>query len=236
MWLRNNLANLLTLGNLLCGVIAVLYGLLWVQTESVWYLWYGCAAVLGGALLDALDGAVARALRADSALGLQLDSLADVVTFGVAPSLLLYHLLQHEALSWVAFVALGLPLLSAWRLARFNSSPVGHGSTFQGLPTPANGLYICALTLALYTELYVLLFRPAVIAGLILLQCWLLVSHVPFFSLKGGIRRPHLLLLGVTGLATWWLGWGAAPVAMLAYLLLSWLAAKGWLGSRANVQ
>lgn len=236
--IRRNLPNLFTLGNLLCGVLAcallVVAGVnlaVDIQYHNTYY--YISVSHLGilvllGALFDVLDGAVARWLRVSSPMGAQLDSLADLVTFGVAPALLLFHLLLREGQHVWAFTPLLLPLFSAWRLARFNvRHDVAPSTTFEGLPTPANGLYICALTLALQTGSHPNLMEGPVITVLVLVQCFLLVSRIPFLSLKGHTSRLWLSILLLPGIPLiWWLGWGATPFVVMLYLIVSLVAAR----------
>jgi len=151
------LPDLLTTANLCCGVGSILLA-------SQGQLTLACWLVFAGAFFDVLDGLAARALGGGSELGKQLDSLADMVTFGVAPGVLVYHMVGGPIGSWLiitlspemdmaAFqrmvnwstllsmiIAMIIPVASAWRLAKFNlDTRQSHG--FLGLPTPANGLF-----------------------------------------------------------------------------------------------
>jgi|LauGreDrversion4_2_1035121.scaffolds.fasta_scaffold01382_11 CDP-diacylglycerol--serine O-phosphatidyltransferase len=164
--MTKQLPNFFTLLNLFFGCMAIVSGLqsdLIVMTrpdgqlyvdipEKIWMvsLFIGLSA-----LVDFLDGFLARALQADSAMGKQLDSLADLVSFGVAPALLLFHFLRlawaqqpdgmelSSILLWPAFF---IPLAAAWRLARFNIEK-SVSSSFSGLPVPAAGIFIASLPL-----------------------------------------------------------------------------------------
>lgn len=149
--------DLLTTANLACGVASILLA---SQGQLTWACWL----VFAGALFDVFDGLAARALGGGTPLGAQLDSLADMVTFGVAPGIVLYHMIGQPMAAWliidtangtsalsaddfVAFsactsitIALVVPIASAWRLAKFNiDTRQSHG--FIGLPTPANALF-----------------------------------------------------------------------------------------------
>jgi CDP-diacylglycerol---serine O-phosphatidyltransferase len=160
MWLISNIPNFITLGNLLCGCIGILFVL-----EG--NLMAGAGLVFLAALLDFLDGFLARLLKSFSELGKQLDSLADMVSFGVLPAFILFKTIQFSLLTTgvnsvlsgdlsvvpgalggtpflAPFLALLIPVFSAWRLAKFNiDTRQTHG--FIGLPTPANALFFASL-------------------------------------------------------------------------------------------
>jgi CDP-diacylglycerol--serine O-phosphatidyltransferase len=163
--------NLLTLTNLVLGCLALVYiveehvyitlseetaeGERFISALGLGRLNIACILVLVAAVVDLLDGLFARLLRAESEMGKHLDSLADMVTFGLVPGMIMYHLL---AISWFASsntfqtpVLLFLPafvitLSAAWRLARYNIS--GRSARFTGLPTPAAAIVIASLPLA----------------------------------------------------------------------------------------
>jgi CDP-diacylglycerol---serine O-phosphatidyltransferase len=130
---RLRLADLFTLGNLVAGCLSILAG------DPL----TAAAFIVLGAFLDLFDGMVARWMNQASSLGVQLDSLADMVTFGVAPALLLYRMMPQEP--WILAIILLIPACSAWRLAVFNLLPPS--PVFLGLPTPANALWYAALSL-----------------------------------------------------------------------------------------
>lgn len=166
-----NIPNLLTLANLMLGVLAIIYIL-----EG--HLRMAISLVFIAMLLDGLDGKLAVRLKAGSELGKQLDSLADLVSFGVAPAILLYSaLLQEFALAGL-LITLFFPLAGAYRLARFNLGQKRE-SFFLGLPiTMAGGALV---SLGFYPE--ILSGWPAF--SLTLLLAFLMVSRIPYPSLKG---------------------------------------------------
>ncbi|NRG48328.1 CDP-diacylglycerol--serine O-phosphatidyltransferase [Bacillus sp. CRN 9] len=133
--------NMMTLGNLYCGFLSIGYAA---------HGQYNNAAILIiiGMMLDSMDGRVARMLKADSTLGMELDSLADVVTFGVAPSFLVYYTYFYQ-FGTIGLVVSGLfPLFGAYRLARFNvGSPKQSKNYFIGVPITAAGGILAILTL-----------------------------------------------------------------------------------------
>ena len=147
-------------------------------------------AIVVGAVFDFFDGMTARLLRVSSPIGKELDSLADDITFGFAPSAMVFNFLcsQHIHLFFVPFLAFIMAAFSALRLAKFNLDE-RQSLGFIGLPTPANALFwgalIVWLDLRLMTEPYAL---PAyVYYGLLVLvgvSCYLLVSEIPMFALK----------------------------------------------------
>ena len=135
--MKKHIPNIITLSNLVCGTLAVWQAL---QGNLI------CAAlfIFLGAFFDFFDGMTARLLHVQSAIGKELDSLSDVVTFGVAPGFIVFSLLesvtsQMGTMGWLKFVALLMPALSSYRLAKFNLDE-RQTSSFIGLPTPANAM------------------------------------------------------------------------------------------------
>ncbi|MHC1778789.1 MAG: CDP-diacylglycerol--serine O-phosphatidyltransferase [Bacteroidales bacterium] len=186
MGLKKHIPNTITLMNLLCGSIAVIFALKGWQIFAV-YL------ILTAALMDFLDGFSARMLKAYSEVGKELDSLADLVSFGLAPSLLLYSRFNSHlsgthitpALELLSFTPLLITLASALRLAIFNLD-TRQTVTFIGMPTPANALLISMLIhFTVYdnsmdTILNTMWFIP--LSSIVL--SYLLISNIPMFSLK----------------------------------------------------
>lgn len=241
--------NLFTLLNLIFGCLAIISTLqngitiivdststeLINIPEKIWMasLFIGLAAVV-----DFLDGFIARLFKASSEMGKQLDSLADIVSFGVAPAMILYQFLrlsfsQEEngldiAIIWL-IPALFLPCAAAWRLARFNLDNAQSGS-FKGMPVPAVGLLIASLPLIYWNvnQQWVidLLLSKWFLYGLILLLSYLMVSKWPMlsfkfkdFSLKNNLPNYILVIISIAAIII--LKWLAVPVIMLAYVLVS---------------
>ncbi|MBW8351854.1 CDP-diacylglycerol--serine O-phosphatidyltransferase [Bacillus sp. IITD106] len=138
--------NLLTIGNLLCGVLSIIFNMSgFFQIASIF--------IFFSAFLDLFDGRIARKLKVNSEFGVELDSLADIVSFGVAPSLLFYSLASPSILTSVAFFL--FPTMGALRLAKFSVKPtIGY---FQGLPIPAAGLPLAGMGLFLYSNAWITL-------------------------------------------------------------------------------
>ncbi|MFN3342671.1 MAG: CDP-diacylglycerol--serine O-phosphatidyltransferase [Flavobacteriales bacterium] len=151
MQLKKHIPNLFTLGNLLCGCLSVVAAFRW-ELQFATYL------ILFGAFLDFFDGFIARLLKVSGEIGKQLDSLADMVTFGVAPGMIVFQMLRvsqwgdglkmDELYHPIAFIAFLIPLFSAYRLAKFNID-TRQSDRFIGLPTPANALFFSSFPLIL---------------------------------------------------------------------------------------
>lgn len=240
--LIRNLPNLLTLTNLWLGLWAT-----WLATQGSYsMMWW---VMLGAGICDLLDGWTARLLKVASPLGKDLDSLADVVTFGVAPAMALFQrTLQNEftetgaacnpdgcplaaympyiRAAFTFFIALG----AAWRLARFNNDPE-QAVWFKGLPTPAAGLCVAAL---LNSSLFQHLSQEAlriILLGLSWLMPVLMLSSLPVLSFKTPLPfRQRWAVWGsvilVSGALALLLKFDAAGPLLAGFLLLSYLIKK----------
>ncbi|MDI1354227.1 MAG: CDP-alcohol phosphatidyltransferase family protein [bacterium] len=196
MEIKRHIPNAITCANLLCGCLAIVKAF---EGDLVW------AAYLVGiaAVLDFLDGFVARLLHVHSPIGKDLDSLADVVTFGVVPGVIIYQLFQlvlnnaqvsasdpavvHENLlnRYLPYLGFIVPVFSGIRLAKFNNDP-RQSDSFRGLPVPANAIMICSVPLLLQysgNSIVWLMNSWGLSIGAIVLS-FLLVSDIPLFSLK----------------------------------------------------
>ena len=175
--------------NLLCGSIAVLLA---VEGAFIWAFVF----ILAGAFFDFFDGLSARLLKAPSSIGIQLDSLADDITFGLAPSMMLFAFLR-PILGWWALLALLMAAFSALRLAKFNVDERQHDS-FIGLATPANALFwggICCLPISVLAYDWM----AWALIGLSLVSCYLLNAEIPFFSFKGFKRQKLEVICFLVG-------------------------------------
>lgn len=206
--------SVLTLANLLCGFAAI----------ALADPWYSMLLIVTGAILDSVDGLVARALHAESEFGKQADSLADLVTFGVAPAVLVFQMLFANPL-WISLsVAALIPLCAAIRLAKFNTD-TRQKTSFRGLPTPAAGLFLAPLPWLEYSGKIDLFFRPVSLILFVLIAL-LMVLPIPMFSFKAlknkGIDRifPLALLAGSLLLIIFF-GWAGLPLGVLLYIVLS---------------
>lgn len=194
--------------------------------------------IAAAAVIDFLDGFVARLLNASSELGRQLDSLADVVSFGVAPSMILYQLLR---MSWVAdedginihmtwlLPSLLVAVAAAYRLGKFNIDEKQKFG-FRGMPTPAVGLLVASFPMIYwgnsFTGIQLLLINKWVLYSMIIFLSWIMVSNLPMlamkfknFSFKSNLPRYLLFIIGIISIVL--LGWLSVPVIFLAYIILS---------------
>ncbi|GGE21182.1 CDP-diacylglycerol--serine O-phosphatidyltransferase [Marinithermofilum abyssi] len=190
------LPSILTVGNLFLGIVAMI-----LAVQGEWK--YGAIMVIIGMFLDGLDGRVARLLNTQSEFGKELDSLSDVISFGVAPALIMYTSLLHEIgpTGWI--ITAIFPICGALRLARFNVHP-GIPGYFIGLPITAAGGVLA--TMALYSDLVA---SPVFMVLGMLFLSFLMVSQ---------IKYPNFKKMGIPRSAYW--------VAPLLIILLGWMAAR----------
>lgn len=225
--MKKQIPNLITLSNLFSGCIAITMAF---QGELGWVVFW----VITAAVFDFFDGFAARLLGVSSRMGVELDSLADIVSFGVAPAAAIFILLKdftvfpdfvkgiQNLLPYFAFL---IPAFSAYRLAKFNLDE-RQTTSFLGLPTPANALFWVSyaygvMPLSLYNEK---LFYSTI--GFIVVLSFLLVSEIPMFSFKikgrnwkNHIRQILLMAISVGFVAVWGIvgiAWG-----ILAYIAIS---------------
>ncbi|HTN07458.1 CDP-alcohol phosphatidyltransferase family protein [Agriterribacter sp.] len=190
------------------------------------------------AVVDFFDGFVARLMKTTSGMGKQLDSLADVVSFGVAPALIIYQFLRlsvareenglDASFAWL-LPALLLPCAAAWRLARFNLDET-QTYHFKGVPVPAVGLLVASFPLIFWHS------SVAAVTGIflnkwiwyavVLLLSWLMVSNMPVMSLKfkdysfkNNVSKWILVILAISLVVLF--RWTAVPLIFIAYILLS---------------
>lgn len=246
-----HIPNLFTLLNLVFGCIAIVFilqnGIVIITDsngqqlidipERIWLasLFIGLAGVV-----DFLDGFIARLFKASSEMGKQLDSLADVVSFGVAPGMIIYQFLRLSfaqgqdgvdvSIFWPA-LAFIVPAAAAYRLAKFNldnSQQFG----FKGLPTPAAGLLVASLPLIYWNVnqewVTTILHNKWFLFLLIALLSYLMVSNIPLmalkfkdFTLKNNLSKVLLLVIALAAIVL--LKWLSVPVIFIAYVLVSLL-------------
>lgn len=239
MLLRKEIPNIITLCNLLSGSMAILFAIDGFLTVAV--ILVGLAAVF-----DFLDGLAARLLNVKSPLGKELDSLADVISFGLAPAIFLFILIKTNPTTatfptlgpYLPYSALLVAAFSAYRLAKFNID-TRQLDSFRGLPTPANAIFIVSLSLisgpgALDKTTFV-----SAIAGnlwflllLVPISSTLLVSNLSLFAFKfkNGFgfsqNRAKYIFLILCILLWLMLGWAGIPLIIVFYLTTSLLFGK----------
>lgn len=223
--IRNNIPNAITSLNLLCGCLACIAAFHCNDTMCDSAIkGYECAFIFIGlaAVADFFDGLVARLLHAVSAIGAELDSLADLVSFGLAPAMVLYNMMLGHGEGHWALVALLLPVFGALRLARFNVD-TNQTTTFTGLPIPANAIFWIGFT-AWYAVHDV---RLWIVLVLIVALSLLMVCNLRMFSLKmhnlSSLKENWAQYLQVvaTVAAVIILGLPGLAVAIALYVLLS---------------
>ncbi len=210
--MKKHIPNSITCLNLMSGCVATYWAF-----SGAWDI--ALLFIVIGAVFDFFDGMTARLLHVSSPIGKELDSLADDITFGFAPSAIIFNFLQRGAdqlcTPWLAYVAFLMAAFSALRLAKFNLDE-RQAMGFIGLPTPANALFWGALLVGAGDWLLSIPYIHYVVIAGMLVSCWLLVSEVPMFALKfktwgwkgNEIKYifllsciPLLAIFGVSGLA-----------------------------------
>ena len=228
--IKKHIPNTITCLNLLSGCVSILF------TCYNHILW-ASVMIFVAALFDFLDGFAARLLKAKSPIGGELDSLSDVVSFGVAPSFIVAWFLSHQGIGWwvadvnaFPMLAFILAMFAAIRLAKFNIDP-RQSESFIGLPVPAVGLFIASLPFMIFginteTVLYKILMNPYFFLAITAIFSWLMVSEVPFFSFKfknlkfkENILRYFVVIFAIVAVII--LKWVALPFIFLFYMLLS---------------
>ncbi len=226
--MKKHIPNILTCCNLACGCLSVMAALSGnLESAALW--------IIASAFFDFFDGFAARLLKVSSPIGKELDSLSDVVSFGVAPAMIIYTWLSrclyefppHQINTFTSLLpvtVLIVPVLSAVRLAKFNLDE-RQTTHFLGLPTPANALFLSFIPTA--AERMTILNNFWVVWLLTLFLAILLVSEITMISLKfkdfkfKGINIARYLLLLVGILLILLFRMGAFPIIILAYLLIS---------------
>lgn len=246
-----NIPNYFTLLNLVFGCLAIVFTLqngimITVNSEGTDLLyiperiWLASLFIGLAAIVDFLDGFVARMFKAQSEMGKQLDSLADVVSFGVAPAMILYQFLRRSIAQDAEAVDSGMiwlipaflvPCAAAWRLARFNLDTT-QTNYFRGMPVPAAGIFFASLPLIYWNinEAWVtdLLHNRWFLYANIVIISWLMVSRLPLMSFKfsnygisGNWPRYLLVVFAIIGFLL--ISWLAIPLTILLYVVLSLL-------------
>lgn len=235
--MKQYIPNALTLLNLFCGSIAVIFAVNDNFTAAALFVFLGI-------FFDFFDGFAARKLNVQSELGLQLDSLADVVTSGLVPGIIMFKLLEIVESDWgevdlsegfrmplLPLLGLAITLASAYRLAKFNID-IEQQSFFKGLPTPANTLLIISLPLILEFQdkdaINDIILNKWFLIGLTIFSCWILTSNIKLFALKfkdysfkANATRYIFIILCLVLLIV--LHFAAIPVIILLYIGMSML-------------
>ena len=241
--IKRQIPNLITLGNLLCGTVAI-------GCANWGHLRIAALFVCLGIFLDFFDGLAARLLGVASPLGKELDSLADIVTSGIAPAYILFAIVGqlnglfiHSRMLHIARLAVFMmPAFAAYRLAKFNLD-TRQSHSFLGLPAPSNALIWVGVALTLTSAAFMapacppMLASPLLPYGLLLLSLAtdvMMVSEVPMFSLKFNFRDlswktnriQYIFLIGCAVIIAATRQWYAISLIILWYILLSLLTQR----------
>ena len=232
MKIKKHIPNFLTLGNLLCGTLATIFA---VQSD---FSLAGIFVVIG-IFFDFLDGFVARLLKVSGELGKQLDSLADMVTSGVVPGIIMSKLIQDNLISRtnsfdtavldISIIGLILTLSACYRLAKFNLD-IRQSDSFIGLPTPAMSLFVISLPLIqTHTDIKIvqdLISNNYFLIGVTWFLSYLMNAEIPLFSLKfkeysfkNNWIKYIFLLTSLILIVT--LNFISIPIVILLYVFLS---------------
>jgi len=236
MTIKKHIPNVITLLNLLSGLIALVYA--FDDNLQMAFFW-----VCLGIFFDFWDGFAARVLKVSSPLGVQLDSLADMVTSGVVPGVVMYQMLVHIQENYeqytitedtfymklVPFIGFVITLGACMRLAKFNID-TRQTDSFIGLPTPANALFILSIPLIMNTTESDFVFNffsnPYVLVGISLFSAFIMNAELPLFSLKTKNKnlsdnKLTLLFLGICALLLLFFRFEAIPLIIIFYIILS---------------
>lgn len=231
--IRRQIPNLITLGNLMCGVESIFASLVTgnVFLAAIW--------ICAGIFLDFFDGLAARLLGVASPLGKELDSLADVVTSGIAPAFIMFRLVEEPLkailplwsviLIMLPFVL--MPAFAAYRLAKFNID-TRQSHSFLGLPVPSNALIWVGMALAGISVNNLSL--AIILAVVALVTNILMISEMPMFSLKVNFKDmswksnsvQYLFLIGCAAIIAATRQWYAISLIILWYIILSAITQK----------
>lgn len=236
--IKNHIPNSITILNLFCGLIALKFAF---NNQIEWAFFFVCL----GIFFDFFDGFFARLLKVSSPLGLQLDSMADMVTSGVVPAVVMYKLIEQQTLicgencaiysgnfSYIApYFGMLIAIGAALRLAKFNID-TRQTDSFIGLPTPANALFIMSLPLIIahgkIEWLNAFLSKPNVLMAISILSAWIMNEELPLFSLKikdKSIKNNLLpiIFLSISVILLFVFKIVGIPIIILLYIFLSFI-------------
>ena len=244
MKIKQHIPNTLTVFNLISGLIALTLTFKGGPGHEINYV-YASLFIFIAAVFDFLDGNAARILNAHSELGKQLDSLADLVSFGVAPGMMVFQMISvhcegscnmFERMHISPYFAMLIPVCSALRLAKFNID-IRQEVNFIGIPTPANAIFFASIPLVLYVQpgffslihldfLVTFFSNTRILTILTVFFSYLLISDFKIFSMKfksmawmGNQLRYSFLIISLTLFILFFLS--AIPVIIIIYILMS---------------
>ena len=221
MNIKKHIPNAITCGNLLSGCIGIVYAFNG-DLKSVAFF------VLISGILDFFDGFAARLLNVKSEIGKELDSLADVISFGFLPAVILFQMLQNLQMGNWAYLGFSIAIFSALRLAKFNVD-TRQTEDFIGLNTPTNTFFIISLPWLIVD--FPIINNVYLIIGVIIVTSFLLVSEIKLFSLKfKGLsweaNKYKFILIIISIVLLSFIKFAAIPIILVLYILFSQLHFK----------
>lgn len=224
--LIRNIPNFITLSNLLCGVLSIIFAF---DNNLI----LAAIFIFLGNFLDFFDGFFARLLKVEDKFGLQLDSMADLITSGLAPAIILFHLIKNQSQIQypdtvpLAFLALIIPVFSAIRLSNFNID-LSQKNSFIGLPTPMLAIFIAAIPL-INLQLFPIYSNIIFLCGISIVLSFLLISKINLFSLKVNLKKISIdklnilrvILLSSSIILFLLFNFAAIPFIVILYIILS---------------
>lgn len=244
MKIKQHIPNTLTILNLVSGLISLTLVFKATEGKEIYYV-YAALFIFIAAVFDFMDGNAARILDAYSELGKQLDSLADLVSFGVAPGIMIFQMISShcgascnmfEQLHITPYFAFLIPVCSALRLAKFNID-LRQEVNFIGIPTPANAIFFASIPLVLYIQpgllclihldfLVTFFSNTRILTILVVFFSYLLISDFKIFSIKfrnlawkGNELRFVFLISSLILFVLFFLA--AIPIIIVLYILMS---------------
>ena len=232
--LKRNIPNFITLSNLFCGILSIIYSFNNQLTIAAIFIFIGI-------FLDFFDGFFARVLKVENEFGLQLDSMADLVTSGLAPSIILFHLIcdqssktEYLILSIVtpfppiALIALSVTVFAAIRLAIFNID-TNQKNSFIGLPTPMVAIFISAIPFIKIVNNNTFYNNSIALCLISVILSFLMVSKIKLFSLKitrqekilNKLNTIRIILISSSLILLWLFNFAAIPFIVALYIILS---------------
>ena len=224
--LTRNIPNFITLSNLLCGVLSIIFAF---DNNLI----LAAIFIFLGNFLDFFDGFFARLLKVEDKFGLQLDSMADLITSGLAPAIILFHLIKNQSQIQypdtvpLAFLALIIPVFSAIRLSNFNID-LSQKNSFIGLTTPMLAIFIAAIPL-INLQLFPIYSNIIFLCGISIVLSFLLISKINLFSLKVNLKKISIdklnilrvILLSSSIILFLLFNFAAIPFIVILYIILS---------------
>ncbi len=215
MRIVKHIPNFITSLNLLTGCVGIMYAFTDRMEYSVYCIWLAM-------LFDFFDGFAARTLKVSSPIGKELDSLADMVTFGVLPSIIMFQLI-HPLHDQIAYIGFSIAIFSALRLARFNTDD-SQSDQFIGVPTPANALFISSLVFVIITyphlnHLTSLLFVTLICSFWLIMPVRLLALKFKNYKFSDNAFRYVFIFLSLAFIPIF--KYIAIPLIILLYLIIS---------------